>query len=444
MKKFLKKFFSKPESKVESVPIEPVPEQVEVRSNAEQIALSQIGEWLKAQEAQFLDTGNVEEEINDYLHNLREVAQRINNQIDQYIDSMDLTQLRYTTVGEINLLVSDAQTLVKLVHTKQTITAENVDRFSSAVQERARKLMEKMGSQGIGEELISLWGLNPEVEDPAQNNPLWLELNKISLLKDEFEHKRDSGKWQKWSLLQRLLNLMITSEEKVQILKFRMKANQQHLLQAQESWEERQREFSVLRNEEGFEELEDREENKEMLSPQMEQAKQKVLVFFSPLKPYLHQLQEFDPDSSILDDYLTSYLTAFYEDDDLNIIPLIRKLRLYMEDQRVKVDQADLALIMERVEQANSGKLRELQKEYTQVKSKYQEAEKTVNRALSMKYEDLKYRVEHFEAEVKKLKKQVKEIEEQIKLEEISQKKAKDKFESLVRENLGKDVEVVV
>jgi hypothetical protein len=304
--------------------------------------------------------------------------------------------------------------------------------------------MEKMEAQSLGEELVSLWGLNTDVDNPSQNNPLWLELNKISLLKDEFEHKRDSSKWQAWSWLQRLNSMLLESNQRVQQLKLRFKTNQQHLLQAQESLEEKQREFSILRHEEGFEELEDREEQKDVLSPQMEQAKQTVLVFFSPLKPYLHQLQEFDQDNGILDDYLTSYLTAFYEDDDLNIIPIIRKLRLYMEDQRVKIDPNDLSLILDRVEQANSGKLRELHKEYTQVKGKYAEAEKTVNRALSMRYEDVKYRVDHFEAEVKKLKKQVKEIEEQTKLEEVSQKKAKDKFESLIRNHLEKEVEVLL
>ena len=76
----------------------------------------------------------------------------------------------------------------------------------------------------------------------------------------------------------------------------------------------------------------------------MEQVKQKVLLFFSP-RFICASLLQFDKDNSILEDYLSSYLTAFYEDEELNIFTIIRKLRLCMEDERVKVEPEDLALI---------------------------------------------------------------------------------------------------
>jgi predicted nucleic acid-binding Zn-ribbon protein len=444
---FLKKFFTKDEPSVDSKLVEKTIEENPVQDTRvanEEVFLDRAEEWLKNQEKQFLDHANLEEELVDYVKNIRECAKRINLQIDTWIDGLDLSALHYTTVGEVNLLFSDAQTIVKLIHTKQPLNLENITRFNLAVQEKVRKLTEKIETSSFGEELGSLLSLNAGEEKGYQQNPLWVDLQHLNNLREEFNLKFQSSSWQKLGMLQRLLNHLTLSEKSLHQLHARLRINQQHLQQALESRDDKERDLSVLKHEPDFEELQDREDKLELLEPQLEQAKQKVLVFFSPLQPYLQQLLKVDPDNSVLEDYLSSYLTAFYEDEEMIILPIVRKLRLCLEDQRVKVEPEDLALVLDRVEQANSGKLRELHAEYGRVRKQYQEAEQSTNRALSMKYEDTKYRLNHFEEEISRLKKQIKELEEQIKNTQESQRKAKEKFELFAKEYLGKDVEVII
>lgn len=444
---FLKKFFTKGETPVDKAPEEKVSEEKEVQKNSipqEEIPLGRTEEWLKSQEQQFLTHANLEEDLADYIKNIRECAKRINLQIDKWIDGLDLSQLHYTTVGEVNLLFSDAQTVVKLIHTKQALNLENISRFNLAVQERVLKLTEKIENSSFGEELTSLLSLQVGEEKSYQQNSLWVDLQHLNNLREEFALKFQASSWQKLGMLQRLLNHLNLSEKSLHQLHSRLRITQQHLQQALESRDDKERDLSVLKHEPDFEELQDREDKLDLLSPQLEQAKQKVLVFFSPLQPYLQQLIKADPDNSVLEDYLSSYLTAFYEDEELIILPIIRKLRLCMEDQRVKIEPEDLALVLDRVEQANSGKLRELHAEYVRVRRQYQEAEQSTNRALSMKYEDTKYRLNHFEEEISRLKKQIKELEEQIKNTQESQRKAKEKFEMFSKEYFGKEIEIVV
>ncbi len=454
----LKKFFSKKEVEVEvTSPIEPIVSSPEETSALEEISLPQLSDWLKEQEKQFLTNSNLEEELKEYVASLRECGKRINQQIDQWIDGMDLSKLHYTTVGEINFLFSDAQTIVKLVHTQHPLNLDNVGRFNSVLQERLRVLTKKIEDASFGEELAFLFKLTSEEHLTSEEDfkevkegksylahPLWRDLQHLLQLKEEFSRKMNSSRWQKLGVMQRLQIHLSVSQTSLQQLQFRLKINQQHLQQELENRENKEREIAVLRHESGFEELEERQEHLVLLSPEMEQVKQKVLLFFSPLQPYLQQLLQFDKDNSILEDYLSSYLTAFYEDEELNIFTIIRKLRLCMEDERVKVEPEDLALILDRVEQVNSGAMRELHKEYVRMRRQFQEAEKSTNRALSMKYEDLKYRLDHFEVEILRLKKQIKELEEQIKVTESSQHKAKERFESLAKDYFGKDVEVVI
>jgi len=444
---FLKKFFTKGEPSLEDTPETKDSEAIEPQTSTvtkEEIPLDKAEEWLKSQEQQFLTHANLEEDMSDYVKNLRECAKRINLQIDQWIDGLDLSQLHYTSVGEINLLFSDAQAIVKLIHTKQPLTLDNITRFNLAVQERVHKLTEKIESSSFGEELAALLNLTSGEEKAYQQNPLWMDLQHLNNLREEFNLKFQASSWQKLGMLQRLLAHLTLSEKSLHQLHARLRINQQHLQQALENREDKEREMSVLKHEPDFEELQDREDKLELLTPQLEQAKQKVLVFFSPLQPYLQQLIRVDPDNAILEDYLSSYLTAFFEDEELMILPIIRKLRLCMEDQRVKVEPEDLVLILDRVEQTNSGKLRELHQEYVRVRSQYQEAEQSTNRALSMKYEDTKYRLNHFEEEISRLKKQIKELEEQIENTAQSQQKAKDKFELFAKEYFGKDVSVII
>lgn len=443
----IKKIFSKAEPKVkEAAQEQEIPKAEAVEEPIEEILLEDLGVWVKKRELEILGKDSLEPELTNYIGQLKESGMRVDQQLNVWLTNLDLSKLRYTTVGEINLLFSDAQTIVKLINTQQAITLGNVSRFNLILKEKVRKLMEKMGSGAINEELSELLGCHDirAGEEAFSPNPLWKDLVELNNLRESFGQKVNSSNWQRISMLRRLHSLLLEAKQNVGKLQERIKTNQYHLKLTSESLAEKEGELALLRKESGFNELEEREEALKEISPQFEQAKQKVILFFSPLKPYLQQCRGLNPDNSMIEDYLSNYVNAFYEDEMLMIITILRKLRMSLEEGKVSIEERDRNLLLDRVEQGNSGELRELHREFCKLRKSMLEKEQHVNRALSMKFEDVKYRLDHFQAEAKKLNAIISELEQEITKNSDAEQKAKEKFKSLAKEYFGKSVELKI
>lgn len=422
----------------------------------EQLSLNGLPAWMKEQGTEILCQHELEKSMQDYLIQLREVGIELNQQVDRWLRGMDFSKLRYTTVGEVNTFFSEVQTLAKLLTTKKPLTSENIPRYNLAVKERVKRLQQKLGRSAFGEELAEFIHSSPGLgensnsvafsENPVAESfspsPLWRELEGLNHLREQFEQKLSSPAWQKLQLLHRFSAHLQESQQNLEQLQNRLHTNQHHLYLTQESLDEKKQELSQLKDEEGYAELEEKEEALKLISPSFEQAKQKVLLFFSPLLPALQQYQKLYPDDLAAEDYLGNYLTAFYEDNDLAIIAILRRMRMAWEEGRLSVEENQHTLLSERIEQANSGELRRLHQEFSKLRQQQLEAEQSTNRALSMKYEDLHYRKEHFQQEAEKLRNAITEIQGQIDVLQSSRQKSKEKFEQLVKEQFGREVEL--
>ncbi len=425
-------------------------------SRTEQLSLEELPNWIKQLETEILSQHELDKRMQDYVIQLREAGIELNQQVDGWLRGIDFSKLRYTTVGEVNTFFSEVQTFAKLLTTKKPLTSENISRYNLALKERIKRLQQKLGRSAFGEELAEFIHSSPGLGENSNNSahtenlategfspsPLWRELNNLNHLREEFEQKLDSPAWQKLQLFHRLAAHLQESQQNLEQLHNRLHTNQHHLYLTQESLDEKKQELSQLQGEEGYAELEEKGEALKLIAPSFEQAKQKVLLFFSPLLPTLQQYQKLYPDDSAAEDYLGNYITAFYEDNDLAIIAVLRRMRMAWEESRLNVEEHQCALLSERIEQANSGELRRLHQEFSKLRQQYLEAEQSTNRALSMKYDDLHYRKEHFQQEAEKLRNTIKEIQEQMDALQSSRQKSKEKFEQLVKEQFGREVEL--
>ena len=130
--------------------------------------LDALANWLKEKEAQFLSKHNLQQEFNDYVLQIKKIAWRVNNRVNQWIDNIDLSKLKITSVGELNSLFSDAQTLVKLLNTPKEITLKNVSLFNKMLQEKTILVEERIENSALREELIHI--SQQEKENNPRNN----------------------------------------------------------------------------------------------------------------------------------------------------------------------------------------------------------------------------------------------------------------------------------
>ncbi|MBI4981371.1 hypothetical protein HZC30_07515 [Candidatus Woesearchaeota archaeon] len=432
----IKKIFSKKEEEPE---VEEPPKPV-----IEEISLDQLPQWIKQREAETLSSTHLESELGNYLTQLKDYRWRLDNKLTRWQEEVDFSKLQYTSVGEINSLFSQAQGIVKLLNTKHPLNLTNISRFNRALKERTSLLLEKIEKGTFSEELLeALDASDNALSNGSASNPLWKEMIELNVLRDGFEQKFNDTGWNKIALLQRINSVLIDSAEELTQLGERININQQRIQDTKLSLKEKEHELAAFKEDKDYKFMEDRDKQLEQVTPALEDAKQKLLVFFSPLVPYLEKFSQSEPDNSLLQDYAQSFVQAFYEDDELMIMSVVRRLWMAINEGKFIVDDKDIALLRERVEQTNLGVLRKLHQDYCELRRKYLQIEQVVpNRSLQMKLDDLNYRLEHYQDELKRLNNVVAEIRKEIEDRKSLQLKAKERFRQVVGESWGKEVEL--
>ncbi len=439
----IKKIFAKKEEKIQHKVEEP-PKPV-----TEEISLEQLPQWITQREAEMLSSTHLESELSNYLTQLKDYCWRLDNKLTKWQEEIDFSKLQYTSVGEINSLFSEAQSIVKLLNTKHPLTLTNISRFNRALKERTNLLLEKIEKGTFSEELLAALGAISEDatgDGSASNptsNPLWKEMVELNVLRDGFEQKFNETGWNKIALLQRINSVLTDSFNELTQLGERININQQRIQDTKLNLKEKEQELAKFKEDKDYLFMEEREKQLEQVTPALDEAKQKLLIFFSPLVPYLEKFSQSEPDNSLLQDYAQSFVQAFYDDDELMVMSIIRRLWMAVNEGKFIVDEKDIALLRERVEQTNQGILRKLHKDYCELRRKYLQIEQVVpNRSLQMKLDDLNYRLEHYQEELKRLNNIVVEIRKEIEERKALQLKAKERFRQVVGESWGKEVEL--
>ncbi len=447
----IKKIFSKKEEKIQ-LKVEGLP-----KSEVEEISLDQLPSWIKQREAETLSSTHLESEFSNYLTHLKDYSWKLDHKLTKWQEEIDFSKLQYTSVGEINSLFSEAQSIVKLLNTKHPLNLTNISRFNRALKERTSLLLEKIEKGTFSEELLTALdassdngggnGIGKEVSpgstNGSANNPLWKEMIELNVLREGFEQKFNETGWNKIALLQRINSILTDSAGELKQLGERININQQRIQDTKASLREKEQELAQFKSDKDYQFMEERDKQLEHVTPELDDAKQKLLIFFSPLVPYLEKFSQAEPDNSLLQDYARSFILAFYEDDELMIMSIVRRLWMAVNEGKFVVDEKDIALLRERVEQTNQGALRKLHQDYCELRRKYLQIEQVVpNRSLQMKLDDLNYRLEHYQEELKRLNNIVAEIRKDIEERKALQLKAKERFRQVVGESWGKEVEL--
>lgn len=420
--------------------------------------LDRLSNWLKEKEAQFLSKHNLQQELNDYVLQIKKIARRVNGRINQWIDNIDLSKLKITSVGEINSLFSDAQTLAKLLNTQKEITLRNVSLFNKLLQEKTFLVEQRIENSALREELVHIsrqeqrkLSENASYYADCTNNyadytetPLWKDLQEINVLREEFEYKIKNNAWDKMLHLRQNYVSLLKSLKSIEELTLRVNTNKEHLKNVLFSLAEKEKEFSLLKTRPEFVSVEERESTIQDISPEMDALRQRVALFFSPLKPIFESYLKVVPDNSLVYDYIRNYPAAFCEDEDLAVMSIIRKLWIAVDENKLELDDKDRAVLAERAEQTNSGELRELHKQYYYLKRKLEEMEHSGDRALIMKLDDLNYRLEHFRGEEKRLRFVIKQLEEEVSSNRAAIQSYSRNIVQQAKDNFGEEIKVEI
>ncbi len=411
--------------------VEEDPEQIKIHVN-------DLQDWVRIRTEEIVYKHKLDEALTNYVHRMKDKRWSLEVKIDEWEKKIASLGLSYKT-EDISTIFRETKKFLDLLTFSDKPTFKMIFDFNLEIEDILEKLHKSIERSSFSYNYSFI--LSKE-EKGLAINPLLKEMIDLTNLKEDFEKKISQSGYTKMESLNRKALLLEESQDKLIQLQNALTSKGERLQKIEKTKVDKEKELTSINEDPDFSKLIKAKERKEELFKKMEELDDLIFLFFSKLKPALRQFYNLNPGNKLIKDYLDNSTETFYHDEGLAILSLLKNLKLAVEESKVRLlpqENEDLLLLI-----AESSKLENLQKRYFNI---IRELEKlnvspAVNKDLSFKLEEAKYRLEHFSKQEEKIKERAADVEEEIKDLQALLKRETELFSSLVNISLGKEIEI--
>lgn len=275
--------------------------------------------------------------------------------------------------------------------------------------------------------------------------PFARELQQMEELRKAFEQKVVQARLRTLEVLQSKRDFLETTNLHLIQLEKRLTALQQRLELAQTKRQEKAEEMGSLNQLPAATVYHQLGMQRKLHHQKIAQHQDKVVAFFSKLKPPFEAASPLLDEKDLLKEYVQDPENAFLHDEGLRILSLVQQVRGLVIDNKVSLTPEITKAFLDLVAKADRGYLNELQQERRELQQESARiAPPPSDRPFLLKLEEAQYRLEHFTQQVTQLQQQISEAEEQMKELKEQRSKELDLFLHLIKMGLGKEIEVVL
>ncbi len=412
----------------------------EVEDNPEQIKIhiNDLQDWVRIRTEEVVYNHKLDEALTNYVNRFKDKRWSLEVKIDDWEKKIASLGLTYKT-EDISTIFRTTKKFLDLITFPDKPTFKLIFDFNLEIEDDLEKLQKVVEASSFSYNYSFI--LSKE-EKGLAINPLLKELIDLTNLKEEFEKKISQSGYTKLGNLKRKALFLEESRDKLKQFRDELVAKGERLKNIEETKINKEKELISINEDPDHSKIIKAKARKEELFKKIEELDDLIFLFFSKLKPALRQFFDINPGNKLIKDYLDNCTETFYHDEGLAILSLLKNLKFAVEEGKIRLlpqqNEDLLALIEER------DKLENLQKKYYRIIKELEKIEipSSINKDLSFKLEEAKYRLEHFSKQKEKIKGASSDLEEEIKDLQALLKRETELFQNLVKIALDKDIEI--
>jgi hypothetical protein len=411
MLKRLKKFFVKEEPKEET------------------IAFAEIEAWFQKKVTEL--------SFNAYFQKYFENVQEVKTQLHEKLALLKVQEpsdkdRKEVEARVINIVIGHRNNYVKNVERFiEVVTVLKKERFST-IQDYQEVLL---CSKQLDKDITDLAARTVKSYQATQHlffqtlQPVFKLMGELNLLVKNFKKDVDTSRIEKLEKIQELIQRVRRSKEKKVYLQKEITEKEKKMQQKKSELEERKRELHKLKKSKEYTEWKSLLDKKNNVAAQSKVVNDEIYFFFSKLNKVLRKYERISLDNKLIQKYVSDSVAAFWEDEELQIVQVLLKLRETLDD--LDFDEKQKKKFLKIIEQQN---LHDLQKKGKQLQETSKHIQQQIKKTTIAALVESKHR------EIQVI--DVKKIEEEIgkskaALTHISIEQTKQEVKQLIQEVFG-------
>ncbi len=371
------------------------------------VNLQGLEPWFAAQQENILVKNELQNEIDNYLNSLKDARWDLDNSLDEWEKGL-------VAISEKNLreeasqIFSETRSVLSLMIPPDSKTLEQALKFHNITSKEVELLL-----QQVEQSNLSFLG---------SPNPLFEKLLSLSAKQGNFEQKLATSGLQKLLVLKNKTKQIHASGEKIKELSEKIAEKQERLKQSNLKLTEKEQELQLLKQSSGYQELFAQKEKRQQIISQRNELQDTIYTFFTLLRPVLEE-----QDSELVKSYVKDPLSAFLQDSDLKIQPVLLNLEKQIREHQSNLTVNQVQQVLPQLEKIGAGYLEELRQQYLSIKEEFEKINTEMKEpTLLLKVEDAHYRLEHFRVQVERLAEELTLSEEEQRQHQELQRREKE------------------
>ncbi|MBT4651668.1 hypothetical protein HOC13_04055 [Candidatus Woesearchaeota archaeon] len=267
-------------------------------------------------------------------------------------------------------------------------------------------------------------------------------IGEINLLMKDFEKKIDNKNFSKINLIREKVKEL----DKVEILKGKLQEDlrlkEDKLGRNVKGKEFQEKEILRLKESEDHAELLGFQEAKKKNMDLKEDSIQEIHAFFSKLGRAMRKYERVALDNKLVGEYLEEAVTAFENDEGLNIVGVLGGLRNSLVSGSVDLDDKQKENALDLIDKAQKGYLMDLKDNFIEILTGEKEIkEKLGNIGVGKLLEEAKYKLNHFSEQIMNTERELAELK--VKVEGMDAGKIKEELKEMIKEVLRVEIKFV-
>lgn len=406
---------------------------VEVVADKEVIHINDLHDWLLVQYHVLLSRHEFDEELPRYVNQLKGKRWLLECKLDEWEKRISRDKKE-----ELFTLFRDTRLLLDLLTFPEDNPLEYILKINRKLNSPLHKLISTLEKSPFASEFSFILN-EEEKEQGIMVNPLLKELIELQSLHNEFERRvTETGL--------RAIGTLREKEEKINIYTNRLKQLKkihfhafERLQAATLKKKEKQIECNQVRENPAFKAIKKKKDQQLALKKQLEDEEQKVVTFFSKLRPLLQLYQ--GEHQQLISSYLENSLKAFREDEGLSVMHVLQHFKALLQAEKLPLDSEQATVYFFLIDKAQKGHLQQIYQRQISLQRELDNL-KIPPSDFAAKVEESEYRLDHFSKQVNKLLEQKNAFNEEIARNQELRLKEKDLFEHLAKMRFEKDIEV--
>ncbi|MBI2662156.1 hypothetical protein HYX11_01725 [Candidatus Woesearchaeota archaeon] len=400
------------------------------------LEISQLDSWLDTQSQELITKSKLDKELVHHIHNLQVKRSELEKNIQEW--ELALPALSHDQQEENRALLLQVKKLLSLLNFPESPNFKKAVEINVVFRKYFDMTIKKIEESRFAHDFSFLLKTDSKSE---MLHPLTKNLMELDSIRSYFDQKISQSGYRNFDTLYRKSLLLRESHHKLNQLKHHLQEKKERLKFTLEKKEEKIQELSNLKQDQGYDSLQEIYAQRERLSERMEENNDHVFLFFSKIKPALQFYKHQHPNSWLIDLYLEDPAMALSHDENLEILPILQQLEEQLTQDSASLSPEDINIFLGHLNKVREGCIQVLQSDFYGLKNELNQIDLSLkSRYFIFKIQEAHYRVDHFTTQVEKINEEIAQLEDEISELQDFHTKEQQFFQNTAKISLNKEI----